>query len=135
MVDPKVYADFQNADASGRLRLNCVRTSEDLAQQRISLREGMVLTLCSDDLDAKGQLDELLVDSFPKSGHRLGPSTSPNRQRTHLHIQGTDVYYIKKARVLEVRTVSSSRFAARRDRRTFVRRWHTLAFATVRRAI
>jgi len=62
MVNPKVYADFQNADTGGRLRLNCVGTSEDLARQRISLREGMVLSLYSDDLDAKGQLDELLVD-------------------------------------------------------------------------
>ena len=59
MVNPKVYADFQNADASGRVRLNCVGTSEDLAQQRISLLEGMVLTLYSDDLDANGQLADI----------------------------------------------------------------------------
>ncbi len=62
MGNPKVYADFQNADISGRVRLNCIGTSEDLVQQRISLREGMVLTLYSDDLDANGQLDELRVD-------------------------------------------------------------------------
>ena len=30
MVKPKVYADFHNADANGRLRLNCVGTVEDL---------------------------------------------------------------------------------------------------------
>jgi len=62
MLNPRVYADFQNADAEGRLRLNCVGTSEDLAQQQISLREGMTLTLYSDDLDDTGQLDELLAD-------------------------------------------------------------------------
>jgi hypothetical protein len=64
MVKPKVYADFQNADAKGRLRLNCVGTIEDLARQGITLRDGMPLTFYSDDLDAKGQLDELLVEGI-----------------------------------------------------------------------
>jgi hypothetical protein len=62
MGKPKVYADFHNADPSGRLRLNCVGTVEDLARQGVTLREGMPLTLYSDDLDAEGRLDELLVD-------------------------------------------------------------------------
>jgi hypothetical protein len=72
MAKPKVYADFHNADASGRLRLNCVGTAEDLARQGITLREGMSLTLYSDDLDTKGQLDELMVDgvvSFSEEEH------------------------------------------------------------------
>src|SRR5262245_26209864 len=72
MVKPKVYADFHNADAYGRLRLNCVGTIEDLARQGITLRDGMPLTLYSDDLDAKGQPDELLVDgvvSFSEEEH------------------------------------------------------------------
>lgn len=64
MSNPKVYADFHNADAQGRLRLNCVGTIEDLARQAISLRAGMVLTLYSDDLDHNGQLDELLADGI-----------------------------------------------------------------------
>ena len=41
MVKPKVYADFHNADANGRLRLNCVGTVEDLARQGVALRDGM----------------------------------------------------------------------------------------------
>jgi hypothetical protein len=72
MVKPKVYADFHNADANGRLRLNCVGTNEDLARQGVTLREGMLLTLYADDLDAKGQPDELLVDgvvSFSEEEH------------------------------------------------------------------
>jgi hypothetical protein len=72
MVKPKVYADFHNADANGRLRLNCVGTIEDLARQGISLRPGLSLTLYSDDLDAKGRLDELLVDgvvAFSEEDH------------------------------------------------------------------
>lgn len=62
MIKPKVYADFHNADSCGRLRLNCVGTVEDLARQGITLCDGMLLTLYSDDLDAKGQPDELRVD-------------------------------------------------------------------------
>ena len=62
MVKPKVYVDFHNADCRGRLRLNCVGTMEDLAQQQVALQDGLVLTVYSDDLDDKGQLDELLVD-------------------------------------------------------------------------
>src|SRR5262245_11757354 len=72
MVQPKIYADFHNADTQGRIRLNCVGTMEDLAQQRIELREGLALTLYSDDLDENGQLDELLADgivSFSEEEH------------------------------------------------------------------
>ncbi len=72
MVKPKVYADFHNADANGRLRLSCVGTIEDLGRQGVTLREGLLLTLYSDDLDAEGQLDELLVDgvvSFSEEEH------------------------------------------------------------------
>src|SRR5439155_16822259 len=72
MIKPKVYADFHNADAKGRVRLNCVGTIEDLAQQGIALRDGLRLTIYSDDLDAKGQLDELLVEgvvSFSDEEH------------------------------------------------------------------
>src|SRR5438105_526128 len=69
MTKPRVYAEFQNADSQGRLRLNCVGTMEDLAQQQLTLCEGLALTLYSDDLDDRGQPDELLVEgvvSFSK---------------------------------------------------------------------
>jgi len=72
MDKPKIYADFHNADAQGRLRLNCVGTLEDLAEQQVELRAGLLLTLYADDLDDKGQLDELLVDgvvSFSEDEH------------------------------------------------------------------
>ena len=62
MNPPRVYADFHNADAQGRLRLTCVGTLEDLTQQGIVLREGLHLTLYSDDLDDQGEADELLVE-------------------------------------------------------------------------
>jgi hypothetical protein len=62
MANPKIYADFHNSDSQGRLRLNCIGTLEDLAEQHLELRDGLLLTLYSDDLDAIGQLDELVVD-------------------------------------------------------------------------
>jgi hypothetical protein len=37
---------------------------EDLSQQQIVLGEGLILTLYSDDLDDKGQFDELLADGI-----------------------------------------------------------------------
>jgi hypothetical protein len=51
---PKVFADFHNADAKGRLRLNCIGTVEDLAQQQIVLRDGLSLILYSEDLEVEG---------------------------------------------------------------------------------
>ena len=72
MADPKVYADFHNADSHGHLRLNCIGTLEDLLQQQVELREGLLLNLYADDLDGEGQLDELLVQgivSFSEQEH------------------------------------------------------------------
>lgn len=54
MNHPKVFADFHNADAKGRLRLNCIGTVEDLAQQQIVLRDGLSLTLYSEELEVEG---------------------------------------------------------------------------------
>ena len=54
MNHPKVFADFHNADAKGRLRLNCIGTVEDLSQQQIVLRDGLSLTLYSEELEVEG---------------------------------------------------------------------------------
>ncbi len=59
MSKPRVVVDFNSADAKGRLRLTCVGTQEDLERPRITLREGMELTLYEDDTDEKG--GEILV--------------------------------------------------------------------------
>lgn len=40
MNTPKVFADFHNADAQGRLRLNCIGTVKDLARQNVELQDG-----------------------------------------------------------------------------------------------
>jgi len=52
----RVYVDFHNADAQGRLRLNCVGTVQDLSHYQIKLREGLWLTLYSEDLEVEGQV-------------------------------------------------------------------------------
>lgn len=54
MDKPRVFADFHNADAQGRLRLNCIGTVEDLARQQIALQDGQWLTLYSEDLEVDG---------------------------------------------------------------------------------
>lgn len=59
MAQPKVYADFQNTDSWGRVRLNCVGTTRDLALQQVQLRDGLVLELYTDDADAAGRSEVL----------------------------------------------------------------------------
>ncbi|MEH2305142.1 hypothetical protein [Nostoc sp.] len=54
MINPRVFADFHNADAEGRLRLNCIGTIEDLANQSIELRDGQLLKIYSEDLEVDG---------------------------------------------------------------------------------
>jgi hypothetical protein len=61
-MNARVYTDFHNADAAGRVRLNCAGTVQDLARQNISLREGRVLTLYSDDVNEDGEPDDLEVE-------------------------------------------------------------------------
>jgi hypothetical protein len=62
MALPRVYADFQNLDDSNRLRLTCAGTLRDLERQAVDLREGLVLTLYTDDADDRGEPDELRVE-------------------------------------------------------------------------
>lgn len=57
MEQSRVFADFHNADLQGRLRLNCIGTLEDLSRQKISLQEGQLLTLYSEDLEVDGVVE------------------------------------------------------------------------------
>jgi len=56
MSRPVVYADLQNADVQGRLRLNCIGTIGDLARQNVSLHDGLELTLYDEDLEVEGKV-------------------------------------------------------------------------------
>jgi len=57
MNKPKVFADLHNADTQGRVRLNCIGTIEDLARQQIVLRDGVRLTLYSEELAVQGVVE------------------------------------------------------------------------------
>lgn len=48
-----IFADFNNRDGQGFLRLNTVGTIEDLSEQGIVLREGLRLTVSDGDLLAE----------------------------------------------------------------------------------
>jgi hypothetical protein len=61
---PKVFADFHNADAEGRLRLNCIGTIEDLARQHIELQNGQILTLYSEELEVEGTVQYSEVEKL-----------------------------------------------------------------------
>lgn len=50
---PMIYADFQNADADGYVRLNCDGTRADLEQARLVLAEGMRLNLSDGELQTE----------------------------------------------------------------------------------
>ncbi|NET00955.1 MAG: hypothetical protein F6K62_26095 [Sphaerospermopsis sp. SIO1G2] len=50
----RVFADFNNADENGHLRLNCIGTIEDLARQKIKLQDSQILTFYSEDLEVEG---------------------------------------------------------------------------------
>ena len=56
MSQPRVFADFHNADPKGRLRLNCIGTVEDLSRQQVTLQEGLQLVLYSEDLEVDGEV-------------------------------------------------------------------------------
>jgi hypothetical protein len=55
----RVYADFNNCDAQGRIRLNAAGSIDDMKSQDIRLSDGMVLTIYCDDLEATGIVREL----------------------------------------------------------------------------
>jgi len=56
MSKPSIYADFNNADPRGHLRLNNVGTIEDLSRQGVLLHEGLQLVLHDEELEADGEI-------------------------------------------------------------------------------
>ena len=54
MNKPSVFADFHNADAKGRVRLNCAGTVADLKRQKIVLQDGQSLIIYSEELEVTG---------------------------------------------------------------------------------
>ena len=56
MAKPVIYADFNNADSGGRLRLNCIGTAQDLARLGVRLEEGLEITLHDEEVQADGKV-------------------------------------------------------------------------------
>jgi hypothetical protein len=56
MATPVISADFNNADALGRVRLNTVGTVEDLGRLGLRLADGLRVTLHDDDLEADAEV-------------------------------------------------------------------------------
>lgn len=61
-LPPRIFADFNNADPQGRVRLNCVGTVQDLSRQQVQLQEGIELLLYCDDGNENGQEVQLIAD-------------------------------------------------------------------------
>jgi hypothetical protein len=53
---PAIYADFNNADPLGRVRLNCVGTIEDLGRLGLQLVDGLRVTIHDEELEADGEV-------------------------------------------------------------------------------
>ena len=54
MNKPRVFADFHNADAKGRVRLNCAGTVADIKRQKIVLQDEQSLIIYSEELEVEG---------------------------------------------------------------------------------
>jgi hypothetical protein len=50
----RVFADFNNADEQGHLRLNPIGTIDDLVNPNIELQDGKIMTFYSEDLEVDG---------------------------------------------------------------------------------
>lgn len=57
MTDISLYADFNNADPAGRVRLTGAGSGGDLARRGLQLRDGMPLTIHDEELAADGEAE------------------------------------------------------------------------------
>lgn len=62
MTKPRIYADFQNADAQGRIRLNTQGTLDDINELQLEMCDGLAVTLYTDDVNPAGAEDFMEVD-------------------------------------------------------------------------
>ena len=56
MAAQTIYADFNNADPAGRLRLNCIGTVRDLGRLGVRLQDGLRLRVHDEELEADGEV-------------------------------------------------------------------------------
>ena len=60
----RIYADFNNADVHGRIRLNCNGTLADLNKSQLELREGLSVRLYMEDIEAEGRVVYSIEESL-----------------------------------------------------------------------
>lgn len=60
----RIYVDFLKTDGSGRLLLSSLGTREDLERYGITLNEGLLLQLYTDDADDEGNRDDLVIEGI-----------------------------------------------------------------------
>ncbi|MDY3557521.1 hypothetical protein R5W23_000047 [Gemmata sp. JC673] len=70
MYAGRIYADFQNLDDEGRIRLDTAGSRRDLAATETELRAGAVVRLYTDDADDEGNADPLLTEGIVESSER-----------------------------------------------------------------
>lgn len=54
MKTPVIWADFHNADTTGRVRLNTVGSLESLARSGLKLVNGLAVRVSDDELEVDG---------------------------------------------------------------------------------
>ena len=59
-----IYADFMKCDFENRLLLTCFGTHRDLAENNITLEDGMKIVFYNDDSDDTGNRDDLVVEGI-----------------------------------------------------------------------
>ena len=59
-----IYADLNNVDEEGCIRLNCVQTLDDIETQGIKLKDGLKIKLKDGDLVAEGRVMYSKVESI-----------------------------------------------------------------------
>lgn len=60
----RIFADFHNVDAEGRLRLNCIGTIDDFTRQDTELESGQEFTFYSEELEVDGMIEYSPLDSI-----------------------------------------------------------------------
>jgi len=53
---PRIYADFNNADSKGRLRLITEGSLSDIKRQNLKMEEGMLVVVYDDELSASAEV-------------------------------------------------------------------------------
>lgn len=63
-VLPTLYADVNNADKSGRVRLNTMGTQQDLLRLQLTMTEGLQIRLSDDELSTIGHVQYDSVEGW-----------------------------------------------------------------------